>query len=115
EPGRQPLHARYLAVGLARGGTLLVASDTHHLERLGTTLLMLLGAAFVAMLGLGAAGAVLFGRLLHRRLESISTTAEAIVAGDMTRRVAVGSYGDEFDRAGESLNLMLDRIAQLVD
>jgi hypothetical protein len=29
--------------------------------------------------------------------------------------VAVGANGDEFDRAGESLNLMLDRIAQLVD
>ena len=115
EPGRQDLHARFRATRLAGGETLLVASDTRHLDRLGTSLLTLLSAGFLTMLGLGAAGAIIFGRLLQRRLEGISSTAEAIVAGDLTRRVMVGRSGDEFDRAGASLNLMLDRIAQLVE
>ena len=108
-------HARFLAMRLSGGETLIVAADTHDLDRLRDRLFALLAAGFVLILGLGGAGTLLFGRHLRRRLEPISSTAEAIVAGDLTRRIAVGPSADEFDRAGESLNLMLDRIVQLVE
>lgn len=113
--GRKPWHVRFLATHLAGGETLIVAADTRHLERLGGILLTVLGVGFVVILGLGAAGAALFGRHLRGRLEGISSTAQAIVAGDLEQRVSVTAAGDEFDRAGESLNMMLDRIAHLVE
>ena len=107
--------ARFLATRLPDGEILIVAADTRDLDRLRATLLGLLGTGFLLILGAGAAGAMLFGRHLRLRLEGISATAHAIVAGDLKKRVTVGLSGDEFDRAGESLNLMLDRIAQLVE
>ena len=110
-----PWHARLLTVRLSGGETLIVAADTRDLDRLRDRLFGLLAAGFVLILGLGAAGTLLFGRHLRRRLEAISSTAEVIMAGDLTHRISVGPSGDEFDRAGESLNLMLDRIAQLVE
>lgn len=113
--GNPAWHARFLAVRLPRGETLIVAADTRDLDRLRDRLFTLLAAGFALILGLGAAGTLLFGRHLRRRLGAISSTADAIVAGDLTHRVSVGPSGDEFDRAGESLNLMLDRIAQLVE
>jgi signal transduction histidine kinase len=112
---RPAANARVFAVRLGGGETLVVASDTRHLDSLEATLLVLLGIGFVAIIALGTAGALSFGLLLRRRLERISTIAQSIVAGDLSRRMAVGRSGDEFDRASESLNLMLDRIAQLVE
>ncbi len=115
EKGQPSRHGRFLAKRLPTGETLVVAADAHDLDRFRDTLFGALTAGFIMILGLGAAGAILFGRHLRKRLDPISSTAEAIVAGDLKQRVSVGSSGDEFDRAGESLNLMLDRIAQLVE
>ncbi|MBW8745639.1 MAG: HAMP domain-containing histidine kinase [Sphingomonas sp.] len=115
EKGQPSRHARFLSKRLPTGETLMVAADAHDLDRLRNTLFGALTAGFILILGLGAAGAILFGRHLRKRLDPISSTAEAIVAGDLKQRVSVGTSGDEFDRAGESLNLMLDRVAQLVE
>ncbi len=116
EPSGQPSwHARFFAERLPDGETLIVAGDTSELDRLRDRLFGALAIGFIIILGLGAAGTILFGRHLRRRLETISTTAEAIMAGDLRQRVSVGPSGDEFDRAGASLNAMLDRIAQLVE
>lgn len=108
-------HTRFFAQRLPGGETLIVAADTKDLDRFRNRLLGSLAAGFIAILGLGAAGTIFFGRHLRRRLETISSTAEAIVVGNLQQRVSVGPSGDEFDRAGASLNAMLDRIAQLVE
>jgi signal transduction histidine kinase len=113
--GQASWHARFFAERLPDGETLIVAADTHELDRLRDRLLGALAIGFIVILGLGAAGAIFFGRHLRRRLETISSTAEAIIAGDLRQRVSIGTSDDEFDRAGASLNAMLDRIAQLVE
>jgi signal transduction histidine kinase len=115
QPGQHSWHARFFAERLPGGETLIVAADTKELDGLRNRLLGALAVGFIAILGLGATGTILFGRHLRRRLETISSTADAIVAGDLQHRVSVGPSGDEFDRAGASLNSMLDRIAQLVE
>lgn len=107
--------ARALATRLPDGTTLVVAIDTEALERIDHTILALFGGAFAIVLLLGAVGALLLGGYLRRRLERISGTARAIVAGDLSHRVPVGAHGDEFDALAGSLNAMLDRIAQLLD
>lgn len=87
--------ARALTTTLDDGHTLVVAIDSEALERIDRTLLTLFGGAFVLVLMIGAGGALILGRYLQQRLARISGTANAIVAG--------------------SINVMLDRIADLVD
>jgi len=64
-------------------------------------------------LGLGAA-AWLSHHFLHR-VDTISRTAEAIIGGDLARRVPLRGTGDDLDRLAETLNRMLDRIAELME
>lgn len=45
----------------------------------------------------------------------VSATAEAIIGGDLARRVPIDRSGSEFDRLAMTLNLMLDRIGALMD
>jgi signal transduction histidine kinase len=60
-------------------------------------------------------GSLLFRRVLLRKIESISRTGLAIVQGDMTHRVPVSGTRDEFDLLAETVNVMLDQIAGLMD
>lgn len=113
EEGADP--ARALARLLPGERTLVVAVDSEPLERIDRTILILFGVAFVAVLLLGIAGALILGGYLRQRLARISGTAQAIVAGDLDRRMPVGPRGDEFDALAASLNAMLDRIAQLME
>ncbi|TPG14314.1 sensor histidine kinase [Sphingomonas oligophenolica] len=107
--------ARALTTAIGDGRTLVVAIDTEALERIDGTILALFGAALVLVLLFGTGGALALGGYLQRRLARISGTAQAIVAGDLARRIPVGARGDEFDELARSLNAMLDRIAQLLD
>ena len=95
--------------------TLVVALDGEPLERIDRTILLLFGGALVVVLLVSLGGALVLGTTLHRRLERIGGTAHAIASGDLARRVPVGPRSDEFDRLGESLNVMLDRIVRLMD
>lgn len=107
--------ARALATELPRGYRLVVARDPEEIERIDGTILALFSGALVLVLLLGAVGALLLGGYLQGRLERISGTARAIVAGDFERRMPVGARHDEFDALALALNAMLDRIAQLLD
>nr|WP_246412797.1 ATP-binding protein [Methylobacterium brachythecii] len=66
-----------------------------------------------AVLGV-ALGALLSGAFL-RRVDAINRTAEAIIAGDLGRRIDVGGTKDDFDRLARTLNRMLDRISGLIE
>jgi signal transduction histidine kinase len=107
--------ARADTVRLTDGHTLTVALDTERIEEIDATILILFGAAFVLLLIGAAGGALLLGTYLRRRLATIGDTAQAIVAGDLSRRVAIGAARDEFDQAGAAINAMLDRIVQLME
>lgn len=97
------------------GDRVVVAVDSEAIEKIDATILALFGGAFVVVLIIGGAGALILGGYLRRRLAVISDTAQSIIAGDVTRRVAISQAGDEFDQAGQALNAMLDRISQLME
>lgn len=105
---------RGLATDLGGGNILLVAADRERIEEIDRTVVSVFAAAFVLVIGLGVAGALVLGGYLRRRLDAISSAAEAIVGGNMARRIPVSRSGDEFDRLARSLNAMLDRIAGLI-
>jgi signal transduction histidine kinase len=107
--------ARAMTTILPDGHVLTVALDPEALERIDATILGFFGIAFVLVLAIGVGGALILGAYLRRRIERISGTARAIVAGDFGQRVPVGTRNDEFDQLARALNVMLDRIAQLLD
>ena len=67
---------------------------------------------FMLLLGLG--GGALMSRNMLARLDSINRTSGEIMAGDLSRRVPIGSAHDEFDALAENLNAMLERIERLM-
>lgn len=114
DPVEGPDPARALVEPLAAGHRLVVAADLEPLEQIDHTILTLFAGAFVVLLLFGLAGALLLGSYLRRRLARIEATADGIIAGDLSRRMTLGPYDDEFDRVAASLNAMLDRIASLI-
>jgi len=100
---------------LTDGTTLVVADDLGSVDDVEDVV----ANAFAIVLGisvlLGLAAGFLLTKGVLWRVEAVTRTAEAIIAGDLTRRIAPTGAGDEFDRLATSLNAMLDRIMQLMD
>jgi signal transduction histidine kinase len=101
-------------VRTAGGGYLFVGVDSFQTdemrELITRSFLWVLGATIVLAL---VGGAVTSLGLL-RRVEAISRLSRAIVAGDLSRRIALRGSNDEFDHLSVSLNTMLDRIEALM-
>jgi signal transduction histidine kinase len=100
---------------LPGGYRLLVGRDVRNraqLRRLLTDALLWAMGVVAIMVSIGAA---VVRSLFRRTLASVSATATAIAAGDLTRRVRLSGRGDEFDQLAETINDMLDRIARLMD
>ena len=106
---------RVLAVVLSDGHRLLVGDEEERIEALDGALLRGFAGAFLGVIVLGAAGGYGLSRGVHRRLAAISGTAEAIIDGDLARRVPVRGANDDLDRLALTFNRMLDRIAALME
>lgn len=106
--------ARVLAVALPDGDILAVASGSRPVDQLNELILWQFASSILVVAVLSTLMAILLGRYLKARLLRISTTADAIVSGDLSRRIALSGTNDEFDRIAASLNAMLERIAILV-
>lgn len=125
EPGRRDLAAkapdgqtiseRALVTPLPGGYRLVIAADLEAVEHVDRIILELFTSAFLLVVLMGVIGALLLGSYLRSRLGRISTTAQAIVGGDLDHRIAVSDRDDEFDQLGSVLNAMLDRIARLLE
>jgi signal transduction histidine kinase len=110
---REPI--RLFTVALPDGRRLLVGDDEERIEALDGAVLRGFGLAFVGVIILGVAGGYALSGDVHRRLAAISGTAEAIIDGDLARRVPVRGSDDDLDRLALTFNRMLDRIATLME
>lgn len=110
-----PDYTRVTASRTADGGMLIVGADPEAIESLDERMLPLFAIAFGLIVAIGIAGAFWLGGAITRRLASINGTAKAIIGGDLSQRMPLTGSGDEFDRLSATLNLMLDRIAGLLD
>jgi len=97
------------------GYHLLIGRDVQIRAQMRTLLTDALLWAGGVVVVLGTAGALVVRSLFRQTLATVSETAAAISAGDLTRRVPLTGRGDEFDRLAETINDMLDRIARLMD
>ena len=73
----------------------------------------LLIALLVAIL-LGSVCGLILAQDVGRRIGDIAAVADRISARDLTQRVPVSGAGDAFDRLGNQINAMLDRITGLM-
>ncbi len=100
---------------LERGLRLVIADNLESVEDVEDVVLngFLVALALALVLGLGAGA--LFTRSLLRRVDSVTRTAEAIIGGDLSQRIALTGSGDDFDRLAATLNTMLDKIHDLLE
>ncbi len=115
EPGDEPERTRILVARLPDGYRIVVGDDTGRIAEIDAAILQSFGWTLLAVLVLGGGGGFLLRRNVVGRIDTISSTAEAIIDGDLTRRVPCGGSGDDLDRLAATLNLMLDRIGALLE
>lgn len=115
EDDGRPERVQALVSDLGGGLLLAVGDDLSRIseveEAVATAFLWTVGLA--AVLGIG--GGALLSRAFLARVDAIARTAEAIIQGDLARRVPVRGTGDDLDRLASTLNRMLDRIGALMD
>ncbi|MBV8795914.1 MAG: HAMP domain-containing protein, partial [Hyphomicrobiales bacterium] len=111
EGGRQALVGVYILPG---GFRLLIGHDLGDRARIGKVMVRSLAISLVFFAALGAIGALFVARRVLKRIDDMNTSAQGIMAGDLTRRLPVSGSGDELDRLAEGLNEMLGRISELM-
>lgn len=111
----RPEAVRALAVDLPGGAVLAVGDDLGRTLDAEEAILTAFAWAVGATVLLGVGGGIWLSHLFLRRVDAISGTAEAIIGGDLARRVPLQGTGDDLDRLAETLNHMLDRIVALMD
>ncbi len=106
---------RVLGAGLPGGLELLVGADLAPVRRGAAALT---GALPVAG-AVAALAALLLGfvvaRRLERRLRAVSEAGQAVITGDLSRRLPLSGTRDEFDRLAGTMNAVLARVETLVE
>jgi len=99
---------------LRDGFRLIVGRDIEDRRAFERVILsaVLWGLGLMGIIGLG--GGLLVSRNLLARIDEVTATSQTIMAGDLSERISVTGVDDELDRLSESLNVMLDRIEQLM-
>lgn len=115
DPQEGPDEARAISIDVAPDERLVVAIDNDWLEDIERLVIVIFSLAFAGSIVVGFGGALVLGSYLQRRIQSISSSAEAIVRGDIRSRMPVGPRGDEFDQLASTLNRMLDQIEGLLE
>jgi signal transduction histidine kinase len=115
ENGGRAEHIRVLVSRLNNDLLLTVGDDLGRIaeveEAIASAFLWTVGLAAA----LGIAGGTLVSRKFLARVDAISRTAEAIIGGDLARRIPLRGTDDDLDRLAGTLNRMLDRIGILMD
>jgi signal transduction histidine kinase len=99
---------------LPSGFRLLVGHDLRDRARIGAVMVRALEISLIFLAALGALGGLFVARRVLHRMDAMSKAAQAIMAGDMSQRLAVTGSGDELDRLALNLNEMLGRIDELM-
>ncbi len=73
------------------------------------------GWVLAATLVMALAGGILLSNSFLGRMDAITKTCRAIMAGDLSNRIPERGTRDEFDQLVRTLNAMLDRISALME
>ena len=110
---------RFLPVRVAElklsDGLMLTIGHTISDEKalIDRTFVLVAGATLLTLL-FSLIGGTWIGTAVLRRIDSVNRTASEIMSGDLSQRLSVTPRDDEFDEIASKLNLMLDRIEDLM-
>jgi signal transduction histidine kinase len=99
---------------LPGGFRLLVGHDLRDRARIGAVMVRALATSLIFLTALGGLGGLFVARRVLHRIDAMSKSTQAIMAGDMSERLAIIGSGDELDRLALNLNEMLGRIDELM-
>jgi signal transduction histidine kinase len=111
----RPQGLRVLTEDLDGRYRLIVGDKSDSIDALSRRVLWRFGLAFAGLLAIGIVAGLALSRAVQKRMAAISGTAEAIIDGDLGRRVPVQGGGDDLSRLAVTINRMLDRIGALMD
>jgi signal transduction histidine kinase len=94
---------------------LVIGDDVGRLQALDNVFLRVFGFGLLLTLAFAAAGGTIVSWAFVQRIDAFSRTAEAIIEGNIARRIPLNGSGDDLDRLAATLNRMLDRIGVLMD
>ncbi len=106
---------RILTEDLHGGYRLILGDDEARMRILEQSVQRAFGLALAGVILIGAIGGFALSRAMQQRMQAISGTAEAIIDGDLARRVPVSGGDDDLARLAQTINRMLDRIGGLMD
>ena len=110
---------RHIVLGegsfLPDGSYLFVGENTERVAKTRALILSSFAWIIGATLTLAIAGGALVSGGFLRRIDAITRTCRAVVAGRFGERIPVGGNATQLDRLSASINEMLDRIAALLE
>lgn len=112
ETGPAPLRATVET--LPDGDHLLVGRNVGDLHEFATKMNTALALVVSLILVLAAASSISITRRTVRRIEAINATSRAIMQRGLGERIPLHGTPDEWDQLAENLNVMLDRIEELM-
>ena len=115
EPSGEMEKLAVLITPLANGNCLLVGDDIGKVKKFGTLILRSFVWIFLLTLMMAVAGGIFLSSRVLRRIDAIHRTAEAIIEGDLSRRMPRRGVPDDLDRLAATLNRMLDRMTGLME
>lgn len=114
DPGEMEQLAVYVTP-LTNGVCLFVGNDWGEVQHYGRVVLQTFAWVFLLSLTLAVAGGLFLSSAFLKRIDTIRQTADAIIGGDIRRRIPRRKAPDELDKLAATLNLMLDRMTALMD
>lgn len=115
EPEGEAEHLAVYSVSLGQGNKLIILDDAGRVRKLGRVIMTTFGSALILMITLAAVGGIALSIGFLGRVDAITRTAEAIIGGNIQRRIPLRGTQDDLDRLAATLNRMLDRITTLMD
>jgi len=110
-----PREAAIVAHRLANGDWLISGRTVGYGLALRETLERSLLIALLVSIVLGLGCGVILAQFVGRRVSRIVAVTDRITARDLSRRIPLAGGGDAFDRLGQQINEMLDRIGALME
>ncbi len=105
---------RALVREVGEGMTLTTVAETEPFDDYGAARVRIYLIGFGSILLIVVGGLVYFVVTIGRRIGETRRTVDAIIDGDMARRVPVDGSGGEFAQQARAFNRMLDRISELM-
>ena len=113
KPGTKLLYIKVMR--LPNNVWLGVGHDGGYIQNAGEAIIQAFIWGIFLVILLGAGGGLYLSGAFLRKIKSITTSTQAIIAGDLKHRLPVSKNRDELDNLALLLNLMLDKIGSLIE